>query len=194
MGSLLILKDFWKLPNLLSFFRIVVAILLPFLLQKNYHTYAFTLFLCACITDWMDGYIARKWQQESHLGALIDPLADKILLISIYICGSYFGFLPVWLTSIVLLRDILILSGSYIAIKYNFSINLSPYIISKINTLLQMILALGVMGHFIFPFSQKLIFLFVQGIGTLIIITTVWSGSYYINRFKKGLKKLTHEK
>jgi len=100
---------------------------------------AFWVFFAVCATDWLDGYLARRWQVTSRFGQILDPLADKFLLISLYIFLSIWEFIPLWLTTLVLIRDFLILTiGGGIILTRKEEIRLPPQLMGKISTTLQM--------------------------------------------------------
>lgn len=126
------------LPNFLTLLRIMAIPL--FLILVNDHSYAgaLVLFMGAGITDTIDGVIARVTNAKSALGASMDPLADKLLLISSFVILTWLGALPSWLLILVLTRDVVILSG-YLAIYFlTTPMEVAPTVISKLNTFNEM--------------------------------------------------------
>ncbi len=101
----------WTLANGLSILRMLLAIPTCYAVWHNYTAVAVSLGVLAMLTDYFDGYFARKFNQVSELGKILDPLADKIMVISLFIILSIQGRIPLWLTAAVLTRDILILLG-----------------------------------------------------------------------------------
>lgn len=108
-------------PNVISVFRILLIPVFVFLLFKNQNIAAFIIFVVACISDGVDGYIARHFNQASNLGKILDPIADRGLLLigSIVLC--LLGRLPVWIVVLVIIRDFTFLFGGlYLIRKCNF--------------------------------------------------------------------------
>jgi len=128
-----------NIPNLLSLLRIIlVPIIVIFLIQDEY-VKALIVFVLAGLTDALDGTLARLLNQQTELGAFLDPLADKVLLSTSFIALSIFRLIPGWLTVIVISRDLIILIGimtlSMMSVKYE----IKPIFVSKITTALQII-------------------------------------------------------
>ena len=98
-----------QVPNLLTVFRILASLIFTFLIFKNDIGGAFLLFAFASISDFLDGYLARKWNVVSDLGKILDPIADKVLMFCSYCIFAYDSSIPVWISVIVIGRDILIL-------------------------------------------------------------------------------------
>ena len=149
---------FRYLPNLLSFLRLFLVLPISWSLLSNYVFLALSLFLVAGVTDALDGRLARKFRWETHLGSVIDPLADKVLVAGIVLVFTYQGYIPVWLAVIALGRDGLILIG---AALYRFILgpfDVQPSLVSKANTAVQ-IVALVLLLLFVVIESQSLGFL-----------------------------------
>ncbi|HDQ45083.1 MAG TPA: CDP-diacylglycerol--glycerol-3-phosphate 3-phosphatidyltransferase [bacterium] len=110
-----------NLPNQLSLLRIFltpVFVFLFFLDHRGYQIAAFAVFTIASITDWYDGYVARKLGEESLVGQFLDPLADKILVSSGLICFSVTGLVPAWMVLVIVVRDLLLTAlRSYAILK-----------------------------------------------------------------------------
>jgi cardiolipin synthase (CMP-forming) len=130
------------IPNLISFLRILLTLPIVWLLFEQQFTYALMLFALAGFSDGLDGFLAKRFHWQSRLGGLLDPLADKALLMSSFLVLGGLGLIPIWLVILVIFRDLLIVGG---ALYYNFSIeevDAHPSLISKLNTLLQILLVL----------------------------------------------------
>jgi cardiolipin synthase len=126
-------------PNLITTIRIILTpIFIIYLLNGEYVSGLFVFIICV-LTDGADGTVARLFSQKSKLGSYLDPLADKLLLVSAFIVLAVIGFLPAWLTVLVITRDILIMIGVMIFYLYGQRITVRPYISSKIATCLQFI-------------------------------------------------------
>jgi cardiolipin synthase len=116
------------------------------LLLNDHPRIAFFLFLAAGVSDAVDGYLAKRFKWTSELGAYLDPLADKILIMSIYIALAVSAQIPLWLVIAVVSRDILILLAVLLSWLLNRPFAIRPLTISKINTAAQLILATTVLG------------------------------------------------
>lgn len=127
-------------PNALTILRLLSVPLTVWLLAHGAAGPAFWLFVGASVTDAVDGAIARLADARSRLGTLLDPLADKALLVSIYVTLAVLGHLPLWLVVLVVLRDVVIV---LYAVGYMLARTFSstPLLISKVNTAAQLMLA-----------------------------------------------------
>jgi len=140
-----VLLPYRYIPNALTILRLLGTPITVWMIWQDYLISALWTFFLICITDWFDGYLARRWQVVSQLGQVLDPLADKLLMISIYFTFGLKGLIPLWLTTIVLGRDGLILGmGSLILrqekLHQKTKTSLEPKLIGKISTTLQMLL------------------------------------------------------
>jgi cardiolipin synthase (CMP-forming) len=125
------------LPNLISLMRLIfVPLVIVAIIQERWGL-AFALFFTAGISDGIDGYIARRFDMRSALGAFLDPLADKALLVSLFITLAAIREIPVWLAVIVVSRDLMILSVIVISWLMEKPVAIQPLLISKINTAAQ---------------------------------------------------------
>jgi len=126
------------IPNFLTLLRIIAVPVFLILVSNGRYGAAFALFLAAGVTDAADGVIARLTGQHSELGASLDPLADKLLLVSSFVILTFVGVFPVWLMILVLTRDVVILAG-YLAIYFiSTPIVVRPTPVGKFNTFLEM--------------------------------------------------------
>ncbi len=166
-----------NLPNVISLVRI--ALVPPFimaLLDGRYLT-ALLLFGVAGLSDALDGYLAKRHGWKSRLGSILDPLADKILLVSAYVTLAWLDLLPGWLVAVILGRDLMIIGG---ALVYHYTVrrfDLAPTWISKVNTVLQISLVLAVMLKLsILPLPEWSI----VGLVYLVLVFTLWSWLDYV--------------
>ncbi len=187
-------SPFYKyIPNLLTILRLLGAPLCIWLIAQNQLDFAFWTFFAVSITDWLDGYLARRWQATSKLGQILDPIADKSLIMSVYLALGLLAFIPIWLTALVLLRDLLILlSSSSILLMRRVKMNLAPTLIGKISTTAQMlfvglILARGVPASFV-PTSSIENILMVSFLYSVALLT-VLSGIIYARMAMSVLRK-----
>jgi cardiolipin synthase len=123
--------------------RLLLVPLIIYTMLIGFYSWALVLFLIAGISDAVDGYIARKFNQGSELGTYLDPLADKVLLVSSFIVLTYLGHLPLWLTILVVSRDVLIIAGVLLAFIMEKPVEMQPIMISKVNTAAQIIIVLA---------------------------------------------------
>ena len=139
------------IPNLITVLRILMVPPFVWLLLAGRHFEALVLFFIAGLSDGLDGFLAKRYGWTSRLGGLLDPLADKLLLVSGFIALGYQGLLPVYLVGLVLLRDLVIVSG---AIAYHYRVaplDADPSWVSKVNTVLQIALVLLVIFNQVQP-------------------------------------------
>lgn len=126
-----------NIPNILTLVRILLTPLFVILLLKNQFLYALLVFSIAGISDGLDGFLARYFDQRTELGATLDPVADKVLLISAFVCLAVQGAIPDWVAVLVISRDILIVIGIAILTLNNIEYEISPVLSSKMTTVLQ---------------------------------------------------------
>ena len=167
-----------NIPNLLTIGRILLIPLLVIFLLDGKELAAFWVFVLAGVTDALDGFLARVLKQKTEFGAFIDPIADKLLLITSYITLAVLGVLPKWLTVIVVSRDVLICGGIGILMLYERDFKIKPSLVSKVTTFLQLLTVVYYLGHEylqgIFPVGSYLIYA-TAGF-------TILSGAHYIIR------------
>lgn len=138
---------------------------------------ALLLFFIAGVSDGLDGFLAKHYDWSSRLGALLDPLADKLLLVTSYAALTWINLLPPWLLVLVVSRDVVIVAG---AIAYNFRIErleARPTLISKLNTLLQILLVLLVIVQQVSPWVDTR---WIQALIYAVTVSVVWSGLDYV--------------
>ena len=133
-------------PNLITLGRVVLVPVVFWLLLGGEMRWAFYVFVIAGISDGVDGYLAKRFGWTSELGAYHDPLADKLLLVCIFIALGVAGQLPSWLVIGVVTRDVLIVAGVMLAWLLANPVLIHPLVISKLNTVAQIVLAALVMA------------------------------------------------
>lgn len=126
------------IPNSLTILRIVLVPVFVRLILIQKYFFALVLFVFLSLTDFLDGYLARKWRVVSDFGKAADPLADKILMISTYFLFTYLDYIPRYLCAIVVLRDAAILSVVILCRRMKIPLKISPIKSSKINTAIQL--------------------------------------------------------
>ena len=136
----------WRwLPNGLTFLRIFLVIPFAWALANGHYRPALVLFFVAAITDGLDGFLARVFGWKSRLGAIADPLADKLLMVTAYLTLCVTGVLPLWLFVLVLTRDLVIVGGGLLFHHRFGPYEVAPSVLGKLNTLVQIVAALAVM-------------------------------------------------
>lgn len=144
-----------SIPNLITIGRFLLVPLAVYLLLQGSYGGAFAVFVIAGISDGIDGFIARQFHQRTELGAYLDPLADKALLVSIYVVLGYLNHLPHWLVIAVVSRDILIVGGVMLAWIMERPVAMAPLAVSKANTAVQIVLAAVVLAELGLGFSME---------------------------------------
>ena len=165
------------IPNLISVFRIVLVAPVVWALASDQFGLALFLFAVAGISDALDGFLAKHFHWESRLGSILDPIADKLLLVASFATLTWLGLLPLWLLWLVLARDLIIVSGGlafhYLVGKFD----LTPLWSSKINTVLQIALVLLVMiQQQWLPGLQQLVTIGIW----LVVASVINSGTEYV--------------
>lgn len=179
------------IPNIISLLRILLVLPIAYFLLAEDWTLALILIFIAGISDALDGFVARTFHWQSELGSILDPIADKILLVIIFVTLAYRGAIPSWLAFLIVFRDIVILAG---AVSYQWltqDLKIAPLLSSKINTALQIVFALALMYHLaISTLPQALIYL----LQIAVVITTLYSGVKYIICWMAYYKKYRMQK
>ncbi len=150
-------RDPVTIPNLISILRLFLVPLTIWLISTDKTVWAFIVFVLAGVSDGIDGFLARQFNMGSALGAYLDPLADKALLVSIYVTFAVLNEIPVWLPILVVSRDVLISGGVLLAWMLGVPIRMHPRAVSKLNTLAQITLAALVLGDLAFPIDLSAI-------------------------------------
>jgi cardiolipin synthase len=164
-------------PNLITTVRIILApVFIIYLINRDLEL-ALMVFVIAGISDGVDGLVARFFNQKSRLGTFLDPLADKILLVSAFIALAVVDLLPSWVTVTVISRDILILLGIMVLFLYRIEINIKPSLLSKLTTCLQIITVIGALSREILPFPKKMYFYLFSATAFI----TITSGLHYMH-------------
>jgi cardiolipin synthase len=125
------------IPNLITVGRLIIVPLVVVTILDGNWLLAFLLFALAGISDALDGFIAKRFDMASELGAYLDPLADKALIVSIYVTLAVVGALPVWLVALVVARDLMIVAAVLLSQMLARPVTIRPLLISKLNTAAQ---------------------------------------------------------
>ena len=164
------------IPNLITSIRIILVPIFVIYLINDKLLDALIVFIVAGLSDALDGFVARLFDQKSKLGSYLDPLADKILLVAAFVVLAVRGFVPPWLTVIVISRDVLILLGVLILFLNGTDFNVRPSVLSKMTTCIQLGTVFMILsaGYFHF-FSRISVYVFWTA-GLL----TISSGLHYM--------------
>jgi cardiolipin synthase len=166
-----------QIPNLLSSIRILLVVPIALTLARHQWLYTLWLFGIAAVSDAFDGFLARRFGWTTALGGILDPLADKLMLATVFVMLALLGSVPKWLTAVVLARDVIIVLGamSYRALLGPVAAN--PSLISKLNTVCQIAFILTVIGIQRFAWPPPWV---VPALGALVFVTVVISGIDYV--------------
>jgi len=168
------------LPNAISLLRIALVAPILILIIKDQYGLALVLFWVAGFSDGLDGYLAVRFNWHTRIGALLDPIADKLLVGGTFITLAYVEQIPVWLAALVIFRDVVIIGGATV---YNFLIRPvegEPTRISKLNTALEILFILLVMSRAGFGWPDTIA---ITVLGASVVVTVVISGLDYVMKW-----------
>jgi cardiolipin synthase (CMP-forming) len=166
-----------NLPNLITLARMLMTPLAVLMIISQRFLPAFLIFILAGVSDAIDGFIAKKFNLRSELGAYLDPLADKALLTSIYVSLAIFAGLPAWIAVTVVSRDVMILVAVLVSWLLDKPVEIRPVWVSKFNTVAQIALAgfaLGARAYGLDPHPAQ------TALEWTVAATTLASGGVYI--------------
>jgi cardiolipin synthase len=135
-----------NLPNLISLMRLLLVPLTVWLILSEAYGWAFTTFLVAGISDGIDGFLARRFDWRTRLGAYLDPLADKALVVSVFVTLGLLKLIPAWLVITVVSRDVLIVGAVLLSRLMDRPVRVTPLMVSKVNTVAQIVFLVSVLG------------------------------------------------
>lgn len=177
--------------NIITGLRILLIPIFVIFLVQGELTTSLVVFLVAGITDALDGFFARKYHQVSQLGSYLDPIADKLLLTSSFLLLSIRNLVPSWLCVLVITRDILILAGAALLFLLQRKANqIGPSRISKINTCLQILCVLLVLGQSIYKLKD----FYYQTMFWVTGFFTISSGVHYLFEWLNYMGSVQEEK
>jgi len=159
------------LANFITFLRFLMVPAIVYMLLLGQMLPAFVIFIIAGLSDGVDGFVARHYNQQSELGAYLDPIADKLLLVSVFIMLAILGYLPHWLVVLVVSRDILIIMAVIVSSIMARPVAMNPILVSKANTAMQIALASVVLAELAFNISfgdLRTILIYVAAVLTIL--------------------------
>ena len=177
-----------SIPNLITLARIVLVPMVVWAISVGAMGLAFGLFVAAGVSDAVDGFLAKRFRMTTVLGAYLDPLADKALLVSSYVTFGINGYVPRWLVILVVSRDIMIVGGVMLAWLLGSPVKMKPLIVSKVNTVAQIVLASVVLGSLGLGTRVPEVTLVLMG---FVAVTTLLSIAAYAKRWLQQMNSVT---
>src|SRR5215470_8899375 len=162
-----------SIPNLITLGRILLVPIIIWAIASDQMELAFAVFVVAGVSDAVDGFLAKRFQMTSELGALLDPLADKALLVSIYITLGIWGAIPRWIVILVVSRDIMIVAAVLVSWLFDKPVAIRPLMVSKLNTVAQVAFAALVLASLSFGFKPMPYDRILMGCVTVLTLSSV---------------------
>jgi len=166
-----------QLPNLITLSRMALVPVLILMLHERHYAAALAIFVVAGVSDALDGYLAKRWQAQTHFGAILDPVADKLLLVTAFVMLTLSGHIPFWLTLAVASRDVLIVGGYLLYTSHAGPVQMRPSILSKLNTFLQIALVALLLVKLAAGVRMPVV---VNAMIYAVLVSTVLSGVHYL--------------
>jgi cardiolipin synthase len=166
-----------SIPNLITLARILLVPVIVWAIASNQMQIAFALFLIAGLSDLVDGFLAKRFGMATELGAYLDPLADKAMIVSIYVTLGIADVIPRWLVILVVSRDIMIVAAIMLSWLVDKPVKLKPLTVSKLNTVAQILLALLVLASLSIGFDAEIAIL---ALTLLVAVLTLLSVAFYV--------------
>ncbi len=170
--------DLRAIPNLITLFRILCSPAVAWLLIEERHRWALLLVLLAGVSDWLDGFAARRLRLSGQSGVVFDPLADKVLLVTLFVVLGWLKLIPAWIFWLAIGRDLVIVVGAFLVRVLRGIRKLTPTTLGKVSTFFQIVLVLLTLAYAAFPF--KLVLWLKYTALVLSAIFTAWSGLDYV--------------
>jgi cardiolipin synthase (CMP-forming) len=161
------------IPNIITLIRILLVPIIVWAIASSQMEIAFGVFVVAGVSDAVDGFLAKRFNMTSELGALLDPLADKALLVSIYMALGIWGAIPRWIVILVVSRDIMIVAAVIVSWLFDRPVPMKPLMVSKLNTVAQVTFAAVVLASLSFGFKPAPYDLILMGFVTVLTLVSV---------------------
>jgi cardiolipin synthase (CMP-forming) len=162
-----------SIPNLITLGRILMVPVVVWAIASGAMWIAFVLFLAAGVSDAVDGYLAKRFHMTSELGAYLDPLADKALIVSIYLTLGISGLIPQWLVILVVSRDIMIVGAVMLSWLVGTPVKVKPLLVSKLNTVAQIVFACVLLGTLGFEYELPTLTRVLMGIVAVLTLLSI---------------------
>ncbi len=179
-----------SIPNLITLGRILLVPVVVWAIAQNLMWVAFVLFVVAGVSDAVDGFLAKRFNMSSELGSYLDPLADKALIVSIYVALGIAGTIPRWLVILVVSRDIMIIGAVMLSWLIGSPLKVKPLLVSKLNTVAQIVFACVVLGASGFGFKADKLMIALMAV---VAITTLLSVSAYLREWIRHMNSVAAE-
>jgi cardiolipin synthase len=166
-----------SIPNLITLARIILVPVVVWTIATGQLRLAFLLFLAAAISDGVDGFLAKRFGWKTELGAYLDPLADKVLIVSIYVTLGITGVIPLWIVILVVSRDFMIVGAIILSWVVGRPVKIKPHIVSKLNTGVQILFACLVLASHGYAFDVEPVLTLVMA---LVAVLTLLSVGLYL--------------
>ena len=176
-----------SIPNLITIARILLVPVVVWAIGSGEMMVAFLLFLAAGVSDGVDGFIAKRFNMTSEVGAYLDPLADKALIMSIYIALGITEAIPRWLVILVVSRDIMIIGAVMLSWLVGNPVIVKPLLVSKLNTVAQIVFACLVLGALGIGFDAHVPEMLLMG---LVAVLTLLSVGFYLRDWAQHMSKV----
>jgi cardiolipin synthase (CMP-forming) len=173
-----------SIPNLITLARILLVPVVVWAIAAGEMRLAFLLFLVAGLSDLVDGFLAKRFGMATELGAYLDPLADKAMIVSIYVVLAIVGAIPLWLVILVVSRDIMIVSAVILSWLVDNPVMLKPLMVSKLNTVAQILLALVVLASLAYGFEAGWV---IWTLTALVAVLTLGSVGIYLAHWTRHM-------
>jgi cardiolipin synthase len=179
-----------SIPNLITLGRILLVPIVVWAISSGTMWIAFVLFVVAGISDAVDGFLAKRYNMTTELGRYLDPLADKALIVSIYLALGINGTIPRWLVILVVSRDILIVGGIMLSWLMGDPLKIKPLWVSKLNTAAQIVFACLVLGSIGFEIKADLL---IEVTMVVVTCTTLLSIAAYVVEWMRHMNSSAAE-
>lgn len=173
-----------SIPNLITLARILLVPVLVWAIASDAMRIAFWLFVAAGLSDAIDGFLAKRFGMATELGAYLDPLADKAMIVSIYVALAIAGAIPIWLVILVVSRDIMIVSAVILSWLVDKPVRLKPLTVSKLNTVAQILLVAVALASRGYQFDAEP---FLSLLMALVAALTLVSMAFYVAEWTRHM-------
>jgi cardiolipin synthase len=166
-----------SIPNIITLGRIILVPFIVWAIVSSQMEIAFAIFVIAGVSDAVDGFLAKRFGMVTELGTYLDPLADKAMIVSIYVALGIADAIPHWLVILVVSRDVMIVGAVMLSWLVDKPVALKPLSVSKLNTVAQIVLALVVLGALGFMFDAQVVIVMLTA---LVAALTLLSIAFYV--------------
>ena len=169
-----------SIPNLITLARIILVPVVVWAIASGQMRLAFLLFLAAAVSDAVDGFLAKRFGMKTELGAYLDPLADKVLIVSIYVTLGITAVIPLWVVILVVSRDFMIVGAIVLSWVVDRPVKIKPHMVSKLNTGVQIAFACLVLASHGYAFDAEPVLTLVMA---LVAVLTLLSVGLYLAKW-----------